>query len=554
MGAMRRQTATRVLGSFRGTVDQLIGMSMGQAIAIGAYCMLPSSSRNVARPISTSRTLSSAELAQHLSDKNLLQTGAHIGGQWTPAAGNATFAVLNPATGESIADVSDCGAAETNAAITAAADAFPSWSKRPGKERAALMRRWYQLIVDSKDDITKIMTLECGKPLAESRNEFDGGAESVAWFAEEARRVDGDVLQSPARDKRFMILRQPVGVVGSVTPWNFPMSMITRKTAPAVAAGCTVVLKPSEHTPLTALALAELAKRAGLPDGVFNVVPTNKAKEVGDALIASPIVRKIGFTGSTAVGKALYAGAAATVKRVSLELGGNAPFIVFADADLDKAARDVVASSYRNAGQTCICTNRVLVQESVHDIFIEKLVKKVNVLRLGDGMDSGTTLGPLVTQQAVTRVEEKVQEAAASGATIAVGGSRPQFDDGHPLSGGYFYEPTVLTHVDPSMRIFGEEIFGPVTPVVTFRTEEDALQIANSTSYGLAAYFYTKDLGRAWRVSEGLEFGMVGVNEVAITSEVAPFGGVKESGLGREHSKYGIDEYLDMKTVVMGIS
>ena len=551
---MRRQVSKRLLGSLVGSVDHSLGsMSVAPVFALGAYCMLSSPNRNLNRAISTSRTLPSSKVSEHLTDKGLFQTGAHIGGQWTPASGNATFAVLNPATGEDIADVADCGTAETNAAISAAAAAFPSWAKRPGKERAALMRRWYELILDSKDDIAKIMTLECGKPLAESRNEFDGGVESVAWFAEEAKRVDGDVLQSPARDKRYMILRQPVGVVGAVTPWNFPMSMITRKTAPAVAAGCTVVLKPSEHTPLTALALAELAKRAGLPDGVFNVVPTNKAKEVGDAFIASPTVRKIGFTGSTAVGKYLYAGAAATVKRVSLELGGNAPFIVFADADLDKASRDVVASSYRNAGQTCICTNRVLVEESVHDEFVDKLVKRVRALRLGDGMGSATTLGPLVTHQAVSRVDEKVQEAAAAGARVNIGGSRPKFDKDSPLEGGYFYEPTVLTNIDPKMRIFDEEIFGPVTPVVTFRTEEEALKIANSTSYGLAAYFYTKDLARSWRVSEGLEFGMVGVNEVAITSEVAPFGGIKESGLGREHSKYAIDEYLDMKTVVLSI-
>ncbi|KAG7671706.1 hypothetical protein Ndes2526B_g07405 [Nannochloris sp. 'desiccata'] len=505
-----------------------------------------------ARHFSNARKLQSPELSQLLNDKSLLQSGAHIGGDWLHSS--STFEVHNPATGQPIASVSDCGASETDAAISAAAAAFPAWAARPAKDRSAILRRWHELILSSKDDITKLMTMECGKPLAESRNEFDGGAESVAWFADEARRIDGDVLQTPARDKRFLVLRQPIGVVGAVTPWNFPFSMITRKTAPAIAAGCTVVLKPSELTPLTALAVAELGKRAGLPDGVFNVVPTNTAKAVGDALMASSLVRKIGFTGSTAVGKALYAAAAPTVKRVSLELGGNAPFIVFEDADLDKAARDVVLSSYRNAGQTCICTNRVLVAESVHDNFADKLVKKVQTLRLGNGMDSGVTHGPMITNKAVDTVEGKVTEALGAGAKIATGGARPQFNNEKSLlNNGYFYEPTVLTDVDPSMRIFKEESFAPVTPLVKFATEEEALSLANSTPYGLAAYFYTRDLGRAWRVSEGLQFGMVGVNEVAITSENVPFGGVKESGLGRENSKYGILEYLDLKTVCLGI-
>ena len=550
---MKRQTGQQLLPLaallFKNQSPQMITSS----VSVGAQCVLPQYHKNT-RKFSSTRRAPQADLSQLLSDKGLLQSGAHIGGDWLHS--NTTFEVHNPATGQPIASVSNCGAAETDAAISAASSAFPAWAARPAKDRAAIMRRWHELILASRDDITKIMTIECGKPLAESRNEFDGGAESVSWFADEARRVDGDVLQTPARDKRFLVLRQPIGVVGAVTPWNFPFSMITRKTAPAIAAGCTVVLKPSELTPLTALALAELGKRAGLPDGVFNVVPTNTAKAVGDALVASPLVRKIGFTGSTAVGKALYAGAASTVKRVSLELGGNAPFIVFEDADLDKAARDVVLSSYRNAGQTCICTNRVLVAESVHDAFAEKLVKRVKTLRLGDGMHNGVTHGPMITEKAVDSVEAKVAEATAAGARVATGGTRPDFQstDLESLRGGYFYEPTVLTNVDPSMRIFKEEIFGPVTPLVKFSSEEEALKIANGTPYGLASYFYTRDLGRAWRVAEGLQFGMVGVNEVAITAENVPFGGVKESGLGRENSKYGIQEYLDMKTVCMGIS
>jgi succinate-semialdehyde dehydrogenase/glutarate-semialdehyde dehydrogenase len=524
---------------------------IASTLGFAPQCAISQLSKN-ARQFSNARRLQSPELSQLLNDKSLLQSGAHIGGEWLPSS--STFEVHNPATGQPIASVSRCGASETDAAISAAAAAFPAWAARPAKDRSAILRRWHDLLISSKDDIATLMTMECGKPLAESRNEFDSGVESVAWFADEARRVDGDVLQTPARNKRFLVLRQPIGVVGAVTPWNFPFSMITRKTAPAIAAGCTVVLKPSELTPLTALAVAELGKRAGLPDGVFNIVPTDTAKAVGDALMASSLVRKIGFTGSTAVGKALYAAAAPTVKRVSLELGGNAPFIVFEDADLDKAARDVVLSSYRNAGQTCICTNRVLVQDSVHDIFAEKLVQKVKSLKLGNGMDSGVTHGPMITSKAVDTVEGKVAEAVGAGAKIATGGARPQFSNEKSLlNNGYFYEPTVLTDVDASMRIFKEESFAPVTPLVKFTTEEEALRLANSTPYGLAAYFYTQDLARAWRVSEGLQFGMVGVNEVAITSENVPFGGVKESGLGRENSKYGIVEYLDLKTVCVGI-
>ena len=495
-------------------------------------------------------TAQAADISSQLNDPSLLQTNAFIGGEWVRAASGSTFPVHDPSTDEEIAIVTNCAAEDTDDAIDAASAAFTAWADRPAVDRAAIMHRWYHLMRDAKDDIATLMTLECGKPLAESRQEFDSGVESVAWFAEEAKRADGDVLQPPTKDKRIIIIRQPVGVVASVTPWNFPFAMISRKTAPAIASGCTVVLKPSELTPLTALAMAELGRRAGLPPGVFNILPTVNAKVVGDAMMESSVVRKIGFTGSTAVGKYLYAAAAKTVKRVSLELGGNAPFIVFEDADLERAARAVVASSYRNAGQTCICTNRVFVHERVHDALAQLVVERVKKLRVGAGLESGVTHGPLITGPAVDRVEEKVEEAVAGGAVVAVGGRRPSFQDAK--SNGYFFQPTVLTNVDRGMRIFKEEIFGPVTPLVKFTSEEEVVAAANDTPYGLAGYFYTNDLRRAWRVSERLQYGMVGVNEVAITNEVAPFGGVKESGLGREQSKYGIDEYLDLKTVVFG--
>lgn len=482
-----------------------------------------------------------------LSDPSLLQTGAFIGGQWISAPD--TFDVINPATAKTIVSVSDCGADETKSAIRAAQEAFPTWAGRPAKERASIMRAWSGLVREARDDITKLMTLECGKPLAESRNEFDSGIESIDWFAEECKRSTGDVLEPPSRDKRFVVLRQPVGVAAAITPWNFPFSMITRKTSPAIAAGCPVVLKPSELTPLTALALAELARRAGFPKGVFNVVPTAHAATVGDTLIASPIVRKISFTGSTAVGKKLAAAAAGTVKRVSLELGGNAPFIIFKDADVEKAAREVVLSSYRNAGQTCICTNRVFVDDSIHDAFVTALVARVKALKVGDGLAPGTTHGPLISPTAVDRVETKVEEARSAGARVEIGGGRGPAGSGD----GYFFQPTVLTEVKEDMRIFSEEIFGPVTPVTRFSSEEEAVRGANATPYGLAAYFFTNDLSRAWKAAEALQYGMVGINTSAITSEVAPFGGVKESGLGREQSKYGLAEYQDLKTVCIAL-
>lgn len=483
-----------------------------------------------------------------LNDPALLCTGAFVGGEWISPSN--TFDVINPATAKCIASVSDCGVEETEMAIKAAHEAFPTWAGRPAKERASIMHAWAALVRDARDDITKLMTLECGKPLAESRSEFDSGIESIDWFAEECKRSTGDVLESPSRDKRFMVLRQPVGVAAAITPWNFPFSMITRKTSPAIAAGCPVVLKPSELTPLTALALAELARRAGVPRGVLNVLPTAHAAVLGDTVMASPLVRKISFTGSTAVGKKLAAAAAGTVKRVSLELGGNAPFIIFKDANVEKAAREVALSSYRNAGQTCICTNRVFVDDSIHDEFVTALVARVKALKVGDGLVPGTTHGPLISATAVDRVELKVEEAQTAGARVMVGGGRSI--DG-TVRDGYFYQPTVLTEVKEDMRIFSEEIFGPVTPVTRFTSEEEALRGANATPYGLAAYFFTNDLKRAWRAAEALQYGMVGVNTAAITSEVAPFGGIKESGMGREQSKYGLAEYQDLKTVCLAL-
>lgn len=530
--------------------------ALSRALAVtGARAARPitwaSSLRTVSvQPMSTAAA--EPDVFGHLQDTSLLRTQCYVGGQWIDASDGGTLEVLDPATGRCIARVPRCGANETRAAVAAAAAQFEPWAARPAKERSTIMRRWYDLVVGAREDITQLMTLESGKPLAESRGEFDTGVASIEWFAEEAKRTCGDVLESPDRHRRFMVMKHPVGVVAAITPWNFPFSMITRKVSPALAAGCTVVLKPSEMTPLTAFALAELAERAGVPPGVLNVL-SGDAKAIGDVMVKSDLVRKIGFTGSTAVGKLLMAGAASTVKRVSLELGGNAPFIVFEDADIEKAARDVVLSSHRNSGQTCICTNRVLVHERVHDAFVASLTAKVSALRVGSGMEQGTTQGPLISAVAVDRVEEKVQDAVSKGAVVACGGRRSQFDKGSALEGGFFYEPTVLTGATVDMRMFHEELFGPVTPVYKFSSDDEAVQLANDTQYGLAAYFYTKDLSRAWRVAERLQYGMVGVNEVAITSEVAPFGGVKQSGMGREQSKYGLAEFQDIKSVCLGI-
>ena len=438
-------------------------------------------------------------------------------------------------------------------AIQEAEDAFKGWSTRTAKSRAAILHRWHQEIWNARDDITRLMTLECGKPLAESRNEFDSGVESISWFAEEAKRINGDVIETPADDKQFFVLKQPVGVVGAITPWNFPFSMITRKVSPALAAGCTVCLKPAELTPLTAFALAELGRRAGMPKGVLNVI-SGDAVSIGKAFTDSNTVRKIAFTGSTRVGKLLYSASADTMKHVSLELGGNAPYIVFEDANLETAARDVVLSSYRNAGQTCICTNRVFVHESVYEAFNAALVKQVTKLRVGDGLQPGITHGPLISKAAVEQVDIKVQDALGKGGKVLVGGHRPSFDGpSSHLGKGFFYEPTVIVDATDTMKVFKEEIFGPITPVFKFGSDAEVVKLANDTEYGLAAYFYTQNISRAWRVAKALEYGMIGINQVAITSEVAPFGGWKHSGLGREHSKYGLDEYLDKKTLCMGL-
>lgn len=414
------------------------------------------------------------------------------------------------------------------------------------------MRRWHDLVLAAKEDFAAIMTAEAGKPLAEARGEFLSGVQSIEWFAEEAKRVEGETLTHPIPGKKAFTLRSPVGVVGSITPWNFPFSMITRKVSPAIAAGCTVVLKPSELTPLSALALAELAQRAGIPDGVLNVV-VGGAREIGGTILDSDVVRKIGFTGSTRVGRLLMEGAAPTVKRVSLELGGNAPFVVFEDVDVAKAAKLVVASSLRNSGQTCICTNRVLVHESVHDALAEALVEECRKIVVGDGFDANTTQGPLINAAGRDKVEAQIADGFRRGARVLTGGKRPEFPEGSPLNNGYFYEPTVVVDAPVDSDLFRVESFGPVTPLFKFKTEEEAVALANGTEFGLAAYVATNDLSRALRLADSIETGMLGINEAAITSYVAPFGGVKHSGLGREHSKHGIAEYLDMKTVVIGL-
>ncbi|KAK9806957.1 hypothetical protein WJX72_008662 [[Myrmecia] bisecta] len=496
-------------------------------------------------------TYASDSLKGAVKDQGLLKTHGFVGGEWMPALDNSTISVTNPATGEEIAKVSMMKGDETRAAIAAAATAFPQWSALTGKERGKILRRWYNNVLEAQDDIAAIMTLESGKPLKESKAETLSGADSIDWFAEEARRVYGDVLASTNPNSRMVVIKQPVGVVAAITPWNFPMSMITRKVAPALAAGCTAILKPAEATPLTALALAELARRAGVPAGVLNIV-VGEPKSIGAKMLESDAVRKIGFTGSTPVGKQLMAGAANTVKKVSLELGGNAPFIVFDDAELDKAAAAVVASAFRNAGQTCICANRIFVQEGIYEDFAQAVTSLVKEFKMGSGMDPSTTLGPLISPAAVDRVKVHVDDALAKGATALTGGSeRPQMSDQYTK--GNFFTPTVLRDANIDMKIYREETFGPALPLFKFSRDEEAVKLANDTEYGLAAYFFTRDLARAWKAAEQLEYGMIGINEVAITSEVAPFGGIKHSGLGREQSKYGIDEFLIIKYMCMGV-
>jgi len=481
-----------------------------------------------------------------LADPTLRRTQAYLGGRWVDAATGATREVRNPASGEQLGTVPDLGAAETRQAIEAAAAALPAWAKKTAKDRAAILRRWFDLIIANQNDLAILMTAEQGKPLAESRGEIAYGASFIEWFAEEGKRVYGDVIPSFAPDRRILVLRQPVGVVAAITPWNFPMAMITRKCAPALAAGCTFVVKPAIQTPYSALALAALGERAGLPPGVFNIVNGDDAAAIGAEMTGNRLVRKLSFTGSTAVGKQLMAQCAGQVKKISLELGGNAPFIVFDDADLDAAVQGALASKYRNTGQTCVCANRLLVQSGVYEEFTRRLVDAVALLRVGDGLKGVTDQGPLIDQRALAKVERHIADAVSKGAQVVRGGRR------HAL-GGTFYEPTVVTEVTPAMLMAREETFGPIAPLFRFGTEAEALAMANDTEFGLAAYFYTRDLARSWRMQEGLEYGMVGVNTGIFSTEVAPFGGIKESGTGREGSKYGILDYTELKYVCVGI-
>ena len=474
-----------------------------------------------------------------LIDPNLLRNQAYVAGKWVGASGGGTLAVTNPATGETLGTVPDCGAGETRTAIEAAAAALPAWRTRPARERAALLRKLQDLLLANQEDLARIMTAEQGKPLTESRGEIAYSAGCLEWFSEEAKRVYGDVIPGHAQDRRIVVIKQPVGVVAAITPWNFPSAMIARKLAPALAAGCTIVIKPAAQTPFSALALAELAQRVGIPAGVVNVV-TGNARAIGGEMTGNPLVRKLTFTGSTATGKLLLAQCAQTVKKVSMELGGNAPFIVFDDADLDAAVAGAMVSKYRNSGQTCVCANRLLVQDGVYDAFAGKLATAVAKLRVGDGLKGDQDQGPLIDAAAVAKVEEHIADALAHGAKLLTGGKR------HAL-GGTFFEPTVLGDVTPAMRVAREETFGPLAPLFRFSTEAEAIRLANDTEFGLAAYLYTRDLGRSWRVPEALEYGIVGLNTGLISTEVAPFGGIKESGNGREGSKYGIEDYLEIK-------
>lgn len=475
-----------------------------------------------------------------LKDSTLLRQSAWINGEWTGAGSGKTFPVTNPATGEILTRVSDCGAAETRRAIAAAEAAFPAWRAKTAAQRGALLRRWNDLILENAEDLALLMTLEQGKPLSESRGEVRYGASFIEWFAEEGRRVYGDVIPPHAPNLKVLVFKEPVGVVAAITPWNFPNAMITRKVAPALAAGCTVVVKPSEETPLSALALAELAARAGFPPGVLNIVTGLDAPAIGQELTQSPAVRKLSFTGSTEVGKLLMRQCADTVKKISLELGGNAPFIVFDDADLDAAVEGAIISKYRNAGQTCVCANRLYVQSGIYEAFLEKFTVAVKNQKVGPGTEQGVSIGPLINTEALEKVERLLGDAVGKGARVLTGGQALQ---------GTFYEPTVVAGVQPGMDILQEEIFGPVAPVTRFETDEEVVKMANDTPYGLAAYFYGRDVGRIFRVADALEYGMVGVNTGILGTAIAPFGGMKESGIGREGSKYGIEEFLEIKYV-----
>ena len=480
----------------------------------------------------------------NLNNKNLFKNKSYINGEWISAKNGETFNVLNPSDGTIVAEVSKCGKEETREAINAADLAQKKWVKKSAKERSNLLRKWFELILENKEDLALILTKEQGKPINEAMGEIIYGANYIEWFAEEAKRVYGDTIPEPSKDKRIVCIKQPVGVVACITPWNFPNAMLTRKIAPALAVGCTVVCKPANATPLSAFAFVELAEQAGIPKGVINIVAGN-TNEIGSELTSNPIVRKLTFTGSTPVGKKLMAECAQTVKRTSMELGGNAPFIIFDDANIDEAIKGTIASKFRNAGQTCVCSNRILVQESVYDIFIEKLTSKVKQFKLGDGTQEGVNIGPLINENAANDVLSFVEDAKSKGAKVILGGEKSQL-------GPCFVEPTILSEVTEDMKVFKEEIFGPVAPILKFKTENEAIDIANKTEFGLACYFYTRDIGRVWRVSEALEYGIVGINEGAISNEMAPFGGIKESGQGREGSKYGLDDYLEIKYLCMG--
>ena len=479
-----------------------------------------------------------------LNDQSLFRTQAYIDGAWVDADDGSTREVSNPANGEVIADIANCGQAETRRAIEAAERAQVTWRQVPAKERSKMLRALFDLMMANQDDLAQIMTLEQGKPLAEAKGEIAYGAAFLEWFAEEAKRVYGDTIPGPSSDRRIVVVKEPVGVVGCITPWNFPNAMLTRKIGPALATGCTVVCKPANATPLSALAIGELAERAGIPPGVINIL-AGKTSEIGSEITGNPIVRKVTFTGSTEVGKQLIQECAETVKRTSMELGGNAPFIVFDDANLDAAVDGAMASKYRNAGQTCVCANRMLVQAGVYDAFAEKLAARVSALKVGDGMEDGVEIGPLIDDKAANDVMGMIEDATSSGAQVAAGGVRLDI-------GERFVAPTVLTNVTADMRVFKEEIFGPVAPLIKFDTEEEAIRLANQTEFGLASYFYARDVGRIWRVAEGLDYGIVGINEGIVSNEMAPFGGMKESGNGREGSKYGCDEYLEIKYLCMG--
>lgn len=478
-----------------------------------------------------------------LSDSQLIKNFSYINGSWHSSA--TEFAVTNPVNDSEITKVSNAGVAETELAVKAAKDALSMWSQKSANERAQLLRSWFNLMMQHQDDLGRILTLEQGKPLAEAKGEIAYGASFIEWFAEEGKRVYGDTIPGPSGDKRIVVIKQPVGVVASITPWNFPNAMIARKAAAALAAGCTFVVRPAKQTPLSALAMAELAERAGIPAGVFNVVVGEDARGMGEVLTQHPDIAKFTFTGSTGVGKSLIQQCATTVKKVSMELGGNAPFIVFDDADIDAAVQGAIVSKYRNAGQTCVCTNRIFVQQGVLKAFTEKFAQAVSELVIGDGLADGVNIGPMISATAVGDVDKLVSDSIAAGASLLVGGKQGE-------AGDNFYQPTILTNVTNDMPIAANEIFGPVSPIIAFDNEEEVLALANATEYGLAAYFYSRDIGRIWRVAEGLEFGMVGINEGIISNTAAPFGGVKQSGNGREGSKYGLDDYLEVKYLCMG--